>query len=96
MLSDEQMLINMCNMMDKFCIPHNCNGDNIIEINKHYRIEINKTTNPWHCVLKYDGQEIYFSNPTGIIIMLKARLAQEKFYKNKIQKMNKSVTVKPL
>ena len=77
-LTDEQILCNMCDMMDNANIPHNCNGDNLIEIDKHYKIEINKSTTPWHCTLVHDGNEIYSSNPTGIIIMLKAKLALDK------------------
>ena len=87
MLSDEQMLINMCHLMDEAHIPHNCNGDNLIEIDERHKIEINKSTIPWRCTLVIDGNEVYSSNPTGIIIVLKSRLAYEKHFK-KIRKMN--------
>lgn len=82
-VNDEEMLKNMCHLMDMAGIPHNCNGDNIIEIDKNHRIEINKSTIPWRCALIVDGNEIYSSNPTGIIIVLKSRLIYEKHFKNK-------------
>ena len=86
--TDEEILINMCNLMDSAGIPHNCNGDNYIEIDKHYSIEIDKTTSPWRCNLVHDGKKIYSSNPTGIVIVTRARLAQEKHYREKIRKIN--------
>lgn len=82
-VNDEEILKNMCHLMDAAGIPHNCNGDSIIEIDKNHRIEINKSTIPWRCALIVDGNEIYSSNPTGIIIVLKSRLVYEKLFKNK-------------
>lgn len=46
MLSDEEILANMCNLMDSANIPHNCNGDDLIEIDKNHKITINKSTIP--------------------------------------------------
>lgn len=76
--SDETILGNICDLMDIAKIPHNCNGDNLIEINKEYRIEIDKTTSPWHCTLMKNGEKIYSSNPTGIVLATKAVLAKKK------------------
>jgi len=87
-LSDEEILTNMCHLMDLAHIPHNCNGDDLIEIDKNHKITINKSTIPWHCTLVIDDKEVYSSNPTGIIIFLKSRLAYEKHFKNKLRKMN--------
>ena len=86
-LSDEEMLWNMCHLMDLANIPHNCNGDDLIEIDKRHKIKINKSTIPWRCTLVIDDKEVYSSNPTGIIIVLKSRLAYEKHFKNKLRKM---------
>jgi len=80
-LSNEEMLANMCNLMDLAHIPHNCNGDDLIEIDKNHKITINKSTIPWHCTLVIDDKEVYSSNPTGIIIFLKSRLAMKNILK---------------
>lgn len=80
-LSNEQMLNNFIDLMDKAGLPHNCNGDNLIEINKVYTIELDKSTIPWQCKLLKNGEKIYTSNPTGIIIVTKAVIAYDKRYK---------------
>lgn len=87
-LSDEEILVNICHLMDSANIPHNCNGDDLIEIDKNHKIKINKSTIPWRCTLVIDDNEVYSSNPTGIIIFLKSRLAYEKYFKNKLRKTN--------
>lgn len=76
--SDETILGNICDLMDRAKIPHNCNGDNLIEINKEYRIEIDKTTIPWRCMLMKNGEKVYSANPTGIVLATKAVLAKKK------------------
>lgn len=76
--SDETILSNICDLMDRAKIPHNCNGDNIIEINKEYRIEIDKSTTPWRCTLMKNGEKVYSANPTGIVLATKAVLVLAK------------------
>lgn len=74
---EQQILENICDMMDRAGIPHNCDGDNLIEINEHYKIIMDKSRAPWRCTLFKDDTEIYSSNPTGIILMTKYKLARD-------------------
>lgn len=80
--SDETILSNICDLMDRAKIPHNCNGDSIIEINKEYRIEIDKSTTPWRCTLMKNGEKVYSANPTGIVLATKAVLVLAKKKEN--------------
>ena len=73
-MTDEEKLCRMIAFMDKLEVPHNCNGLDLILINGTYYIKIDKRTNPWHCSLYKNGEKIFSSNPTGIVLIANAVL----------------------
>lgn len=73
-MTDEEKLIRMIALMDKLEVPHNCNGRDLILIDGTYSIKINTQTTPWCCSLYKNGEKIFCSNPTGIVLIANAVL----------------------
>ena len=78
-LSNEQILNNFCDMLDKFHIPHNCNGKDLIEIDGHLKIKYDTTFSPWRCKLLLDDTEVYTGHPTGTVLMINFMLRGKKY-----------------
>lgn len=73
-MTDEEKLIRMIAFMDKLEVPHSCNGRDLILIDGTYSIKINTQTTPWCCSLYKNGEKIFCSNPTGIVLIANAVL----------------------